>query len=412
MPQFLRLLSCIQPWIMMILHILYVPCNQLLSYPLVENYSIQELQEKIEKETGVKVEDQDILLASGASPDPNLGAHQCWTAPGEEDWVVFLFAKGENQGGGTQRQKPLPTNVQGIFKEPTIVLPFQEQKKAWAEAVYFCNQQVVDFRRLIQSQRAAMLSMLRTHNDFAKREKKMVSNCEHLVSKLDYFEEWQVHAKRCTELYQEMRQAGKGGREEYKDHKPMVKLVVKCIFTRDQSLQDLYTHLGKICACKHELFQLLPSIQQCREQIDGTTQRLLQAHKQRQSEIWSLVQMAEGMTRQDSRSSGHASMLLSMYGGASLDSIKMCDDNRETVQKCDDMIKSLIDEHEELLSSMDWSFLPPEKSKEPLEIIVSSHSPESTDLSPYGRGSYILAVIYTNERIEIQVIYHNQIIAR
>lgn len=29
------------------------------------------------------------------------------------------------------------------------------------------------------------------------------------------------------------------------------------------------------------------------------------------------------------------------------------------------MIKSLIDEHEELLSSMDWSFLPTEKSKEP-----------------------------------------------
>lgn len=47
----------------------------------MENYSIQELQEKIERETGVKVEDQDILLASGASPDPNLGAHQCWTAP-------------------------------------------------------------------------------------------------------------------------------------------------------------------------------------------------------------------------------------------------------------------------------------------------------------------------------------------
>lgn len=37
--------------------------------------------------------------------------------------------------------------------------------------------------------------MLRTHNDFAKREKKMVSNCEHLVSKLDYFEEWQVQFK-------------------------------------------------------------------------------------------------------------------------------------------------------------------------------------------------------------------------
>lgn len=44
---------------------------------------------------------------------------------GEEDWVVFLFIKGDNQGGGSQRNKPLPTNVQGIFKEPTIVLPYQ-----------------------------------------------------------------------------------------------------------------------------------------------------------------------------------------------------------------------------------------------------------------------------------------------
>lgn len=47
-----------------------------------------------------------------------------------------------------------------------------------------------------------------------------------------------------------------------------------------------------------------------------------------------------------------------------------------------------------------------------LEIIVSSHSPESTEPSPYGRGSYILAVIYTDERIEIQVIHHNQIIVQ
>ena len=39
------------------------------------------------------------------------------------------------------------------------------------------------------------------------------------------------------------------------------------------------------------------------------------------------------MSRQDSSSSGHASMLISMYGGASLESMKVCDDNRETVQR-------------------------------------------------------------------------------
>ena len=42
---------------------------------------MQSLQENIEKETGISIRDQDILLASGASPDPNLGAQQCWTAP-------------------------------------------------------------------------------------------------------------------------------------------------------------------------------------------------------------------------------------------------------------------------------------------------------------------------------------------
>jgi hypothetical protein len=64
-----------------IVHILYVANNQLLSYPLLDNYSMQALQQNIDKETGIKFRDQDILLASGASPDPNLGAHQCWNQP-------------------------------------------------------------------------------------------------------------------------------------------------------------------------------------------------------------------------------------------------------------------------------------------------------------------------------------------
>ncbi|XP_062617884.1 inhibitor of nuclear factor kappa-B kinase subunit alpha-like isoform X2 [Saccostrea cucullata] len=427
-----------------IVQVLFVPNNQLLSYPLVENYSMQDLQQKIEEETGVKVQDQDILLAGGASPDPNLGAHQCWTAPAEEDWVVFLFIKGDNQGGeGSRRNKPLPTNVQGIFKEHTTVLPYPEQKRAWAECVYFCGQQVVDFRRLNLGQRAAMLSLLRTNNSFSKLEKNMVSSYEQLMSKIEYFKECLQHdldlydiqsgeqgiiaekvvakwkkigeeieiyrdlkhnvdklhqqslalqtkilelqkspfartkqhevleslenlSKKSSDLYQELRQAGKAGREQFKDHKPMVQLVLKCILNRDQSLQDLYTHLGKICACKHELFQLLPSIQQCCKQITDAKNKLLQSQKQRQSDIWSLLRLAteNGLNHQD-KSSGHASMLISMYGGASLDSMKACDENRETVQMCDDMIKSLIDEQEEHLSMMDWSFLPPMKPKEP-----------------------------------------------
>lgn len=33
---------------------------------------------------------------------------------------------------------------------------FQDQKKAWAESVYFCEEQYFEFKRLMLSQRAAM----------------------------------------------------------------------------------------------------------------------------------------------------------------------------------------------------------------------------------------------------------------
>ena len=33
------------------------------------------------------------------------------------------------------------------------------------------------------------------------------------------------------------------GRDVFKDHTPMVQVVVKCLITRDKSLEDLYTHL-------------------------------------------------------------------------------------------------------------------------------------------------------------------------
>jgi hypothetical protein len=40
-----------------------------------------EIQSMIEKETRIPVVEQDILLASGASPDPNKLAAQCWNSP-------------------------------------------------------------------------------------------------------------------------------------------------------------------------------------------------------------------------------------------------------------------------------------------------------------------------------------------
>lgn len=46
------------------------------------------------------------------------------TLQGEEDWVVFLFIKGENQAVKSQYNKPLPVNVQNIVKDSKTALPY------------------------------------------------------------------------------------------------------------------------------------------------------------------------------------------------------------------------------------------------------------------------------------------------
>ncbi|KAJ8318661.1 hypothetical protein KUTeg_003752 [Tegillarca granosa] len=260
-------------------HILHVTANQLLTYPLYNINTMLDLQRVIEAETRIKREEQDILLASGASPDPELSAKQCWASPGEEDWVVFLFKKGECTDQ-PKKFKPIPQRIQII-----------EQKKAWAEAVFFCAEQVLDFRRLILSQRAAMLSLLRTNSGFLKLKSKMKDRCNILDQQSTALQTKIVELQRSpfartkqNETLEEI--------EIFKDHQPIVSVVAKCVMARDKSLTDLYIHLGKICSCKFELHQILPDIQECNREIEDASQQLIAAQKRRQSEIWNLLRIA------------------------------------------------------------------------------------------------------------------------
>ncbi len=51
--------------------------NQLLSYPVAENYKMADLQIALEAETKIPVAEQELLLATGLSPDPSKPVEQC-----------------------------------------------------------------------------------------------------------------------------------------------------------------------------------------------------------------------------------------------------------------------------------------------------------------------------------------------
>ena len=53
----------------------------MIAYPLKAEDSMAHLQKCIELETRIPVAEQDLLLASGLSPDAKNPAVQCWSEP-------------------------------------------------------------------------------------------------------------------------------------------------------------------------------------------------------------------------------------------------------------------------------------------------------------------------------------------
>nr|UFQ90030.1 inhibitor of nuclear factor kappa B kinase subunit alpha [Haliotis discus hannai] len=425
-----------------IVHILYVEANQLITYPVPEEHTMQNLQLIIEQETKIPVAEQDILLASGIPPDPSAPAYQCWTEPNDEEWIVFLFRKG-NSSPGPRKQKQLPRMVQLIVKEPNTLLPAHEQRRAWAHAVYFCHEQNLDFKRLILSQRAAMLNLLRTNSTFLKLKNRMTNEIGQLMARKEHFKESLVfdmqHYKDqasnggitsekmfskwlrmseeierfselkervnileqqatalqtkivelqrspfarikqndvlcdCEEsakkLYQELMQTPKENRGNLMDHTKMVQPVVKCVLVRDKSVVDLYTYLGKVSQCRYELQKIMPSLDQCCEEISAASRQLMTNQQNRQQDIWNMLKVVVNqgkqsgtLVRSNSRtSSSGPSSLASMFGTASpmsfqtsgnLESLRVMEESKERCKKMEEMMHSLREEQEENMSLM------------------------------------------------------------
>ena len=64
---------------MKVVHVLNMGTARLHSFPLSPDESVNSLQTRVERETGVAARDQEILLKVGVSLDPRKPARQCVT---------------------------------------------------------------------------------------------------------------------------------------------------------------------------------------------------------------------------------------------------------------------------------------------------------------------------------------------
>ncbi|CAG5116319.1 unnamed protein product [Candidula unifasciata] len=170
-----------------ILQILHVEANSILSYPINESHTIANLKEAIEFETGIPAAQQEIILATGAKMSPTDLALNAYCEPLTDDPVVFLYRKGPMQLQ-QRKNKILPVAVQAIVKDPNILLPPRDHRKAWAQAVYWFTEQNRDYKRLILSHRAALLNLLLSNTSLTKKKSFMCSEIGKLLACKEQFQ--------------------------------------------------------------------------------------------------------------------------------------------------------------------------------------------------------------------------------
>ncbi|XP_045212416.2 inhibitor of nuclear factor kappa-B kinase subunit alpha-like [Mercenaria mercenaria] len=451
---------------MKIIYLLHVASNELLTYPVIDQHNMLDLHKRIEEETKIPITEQDVILANGVTPEKDKPAAQCWLEPTEEGSYVYLFQHGNRDfENGLKKNKLLPPAVQTIVKDPNTMIPFNDQKRAWAESVFYCEEQYLEFKRIVLSQRAAILSLIRIDSVFVKAKNKMTNELDQLLTKSDFFLQSLDHdmmfyneqannggvssesmfskwlkmqkevqtfmqiklkvselesqavalqtkivelqkspfartkqddtleelAKQARSVYQEFRQTARENRDAVKDQKPMVSVVVKCVLWRDKKLPDLYAHLGKIGACKADVYTLLPQVEECLQQIQSNSRKLLDYQKQRQTAIWKLLEItvqqakksqpqlpspltdsmdvsrmvapqmlpSPELSTSNRSNAGTPSMLQSVMSmSSSVESLKAVEDSRATSKKFEETLGSFMDEHENfttLISDLDLS---------------------------------------------------------
>ncbi|KAK0048450.1 inhibitor of nuclear factor kappa-B kinase subunit alpha [Biomphalaria pfeifferi] len=169
-----------------LIRILYVEMNTVLSFPINETHTIQEVQKAISVELNIPPEQQLILLANGTKLEPNNFALDGWNDHASEDIIVFLFRLAPLQLP-PKHGKKLPPQVQAIAKEPMTLLPTKDHRKAWAQAVYWCTDVNQDYKRLVVGHRAALLNLMKNMSSLNKLKFQLSSEIGKLMSCTDLF---------------------------------------------------------------------------------------------------------------------------------------------------------------------------------------------------------------------------------
>ncbi|XP_020825241.1 inhibitor of nuclear factor kappa-B kinase subunit beta isoform X2 [Phascolarctos cinereus] len=176
-----------------LVHILNMVTGTVHTYPIMEKESLQSLKVRIQADTGIPEEDQELLQEAGLALFSDKPATQCIVDGKLNDDrildmdLIFLFDNRKITYETQISPRPPPESVSCILQEPKRNLPFFQLRKVWGQVWHTIRTLKEDCSQLQQGQRAAMMNLLRNNSSLSKMKNLMASMSQQLKAKLDFF---------------------------------------------------------------------------------------------------------------------------------------------------------------------------------------------------------------------------------
>ncbi|PNF29865.1 hypothetical protein B7P43_G09538 [Cryptotermes secundus] len=172
-----------------IVNIFSVPTYQHLSYEVDDSTAISTLQLWMKRDTGVPVEQQELLLPSGQPFDMTKEACQCWVPPDPHNQsskpMVYLFLHGSLAIGKVTPS--IPVTVGKMMEDPRHRVEYIHQKRAWAHAVFFLRQEMELYQTFMEAYRVKMLHIILNNARLNEQAQAVVSRLQQVEAQFHLF---------------------------------------------------------------------------------------------------------------------------------------------------------------------------------------------------------------------------------
>ncbi|XP_066495327.1 inhibitor of nuclear factor kappa-B kinase subunit beta [Tiliqua scincoides] len=176
-----------------LVHILDMVTGVVHVYPLEKEETLQSLKTRIQADTGIPEQDQELLQEGGLALFPEKPAIQYLAETKLNEAAVadvglfFLFDNRKVNYEPRISPRPPPESIGCIIQDPKRTLNFFQLRKVWGQVWHSIRRLNEDFNQFQHGQRAAMRNLLRHNSTLSKMKNAMASLSQQLKAKLDFF---------------------------------------------------------------------------------------------------------------------------------------------------------------------------------------------------------------------------------